>query len=130
MSITLQVLKDPIDKNDSENVRSIQGYCKSEINKEIDKMDGNYKIPRDPFAEMNYVNDDIRSTILHGRDKLTVGAGRYAKHFLLRCLSTFSGDSKCFLLFEDLFQDFLSSISSIKQVHPKQIPELHIPTVF
>ena len=60
MSITLQILKNAMDKNDVEKVRNIQTYCKAEINEDIDKMAGNFKIQRDPFAEMNFVTEEIR----------------------------------------------------------------------
>ena len=82
MSITVNTLKNALDKNDVESVRSIQVYCKTEIEKEIDKVDGNFKIARDPFAEMNFITDGIRSIILgdhEGHNKM-VGAGRYENY--------------------------------------------------
>ena len=57
-------LKNALENDNEEVVRSFAVNCKSTISLEIERMAGNYEIKRDLFSETNYITESIRRVIL------------------------------------------------------------------
>ena len=73
-------LRNALENDDAETVRSIAVHCKSTIRLEIDRMAGNFEIKRDLFSEINNITESIRRIMLGAENgdgqNMVVAVGR------------------------------------------------------